>query len=78
MLLIWAGTPLIRTTLVDAYEVLTRGCFREGGVVRNGITPLESSMLTKVLMGILGGLLINRSRIGGVRDLYRRPRPAGA
>ncbi len=43
---------------VEAYEVLERGNFGEGGVVWIGIALLGLSMLAKALLGLVDGLLI--------------------
>jgi len=43
---------------VEAYEVLERGNFGEGGVAWFGIALLGLSMLIKALLGLLDGLLI--------------------
>ena len=43
---------------VEAYEVLERGHFGEGGAVWIGIALLGLSMLAKALLGIVDGLLI--------------------
>ena len=53
-----AALMVLAAGFVEAYEVLERGHFGEGGAAWFGIALLGLSMLAKALLGLLDGLLI--------------------